>query len=307
MEILFITNLTRQAGMMEKTRKQLALSLDFPPGRAIMADPRMVWDDTWEKQLSNASVTLISWMGSSSDSKLIQQTLKFLRESGKPYLLMGSGVDQTDTAIGFMVTDIETVNRYLLFSGQHNFRNLWRWLAGRFCGHEEKTGEPREIPWCGILNPQDNQRIDTLAEYRRQGWLQKDRLTVGLLIPRDEWVWGDLKHQNLLIKTLMARGLNVIPVFSHWAADPIQQSTGVDTAIENYFRDESGWIVDVVINTLKFSLTVGRPIDISFFQRLDRPILQAYTLLQSETMWRDNLEGLTPLDLSFSVSLPEFD
>ena len=307
MEILFITNLTRQASMMDKTLKQLTLSLDFPSGRAVMTDPRMAWSDAWQAQLSKAPVTLISWMGSSSDSKLIQQSLKFLRETGKPYLLMGSGVDQTDTSIGFTVADIETVNRYLLYSGQHNYRNLWRWLAGRFCGHEERTGLPQEIPWCGIVNPQDNQRIDTLAEYRRQGWIQMDRLTVGLLIPRDEWIWGDLKHQNLLRKTLVARGMNVIPVFSHWAADPIQQSTGVDTAIENYFRDESGWIVDVVINTLKFSLTVGRPIDISFFQHLDRPILQAYTLLQSETMWRDNLEGLTPLDLSFSVSLPEFD
>ncbi len=87
--------------------------------------------------------------------------------------------------------------------------------------------------------------------------------------------------------------MNVIPVFSHWAADPLQHSTGVDTAIETYFRDESGWLIDVLINTLKFSLTVGRPIDISFFKRLDRPILQAYTLLQSEPDWRENLEGLT--------------
>ncbi|MBP2667126.1 MAG: cobN 8, partial [Firmicutes bacterium] len=249
MRILFITNLTRQANMMDKTLKQLALSADFPAGDAVMADPRASWSDEWKTQLSNATVTLISWMGSSSDSKLIQQSLKLLRESGKPYLLMGSGVDQEDTSQGFAVADIETVNRYLLFSGQHNYRNLWRWLAGRFCGHEEKTGEPQELPWSGIINLRDNQRIATLGDYKRQGWLKPERLTVGLLIPRDEWIWGDLKHQRLLVKTLMERELNVIPVFSHWAADPLQQSTGVDTAIETYFRDESGWIVDVVINT----------------------------------------------------------
>ena len=307
MKMLFLTNLTRQANMMDKTYKQLALSPDFPPGQAIMVEPRTIWDENWQKRLSEASVTLISWMGSSSDSKLIQQTLKFLRQAKQPYLLMGSGVDQTDIAFGFSPTDIETVNRYLLFSGQHNYRNLWRWLSGRFCGHEERTGEPQAIPWCGILNPQDNQRIATLADYRRQGGIQPGQLTVGLLIPREEWIWGDLKHQKLLIQTLRERGMNVIPVFSHWAADPTQKSTGVDTAIETYFRDESDWIIDVLINTLKFSLTVGRPIDISFFQKLDRPILQAYTLLQSEALWRENLDGLTPLDLSFSVSLPEFD
>jgi cobaltochelatase CobN len=307
MEILFVSNLSRQAGMMETTRKQLALTDDFPAGRSIMADPRTVWNESWQKQLSNATVVLISWMGSSSESKWLQHTMNYLRQTGKPHLLMGSGVDQSDTGSGFSATDIDTVNRYLLYSGQNNFRNLWRWLANRFCGHAEKLGEPRELPWCGIIHPHSHQRIGSLSEYARQGWLQQGRLTVGLLIPRDEWIWGDLNHQNMLIKTLMDRGMNVIPVFSHWAADPLQQSTGVDTAVETYFRDESGWLIDVLINTLKFSLTVGRPIDISFFKRLDRPILQAYTLLQGEPDWRENLEGITPLDLSFSVSLPEFD
>ena len=307
MKILFICNLSRQAGMMETTRKQLSLQGDFPAGSVVMATPRMTWDDTWQKTLAAATVVVISWMGSSSESKWLQQALQFLRQAGKPHLLTGSGVDQTDIAVGFRGEAVEAVNHYLLYSGQNNFRNLWRWLAAEFCGHTEKFSEPRELPWCGIIHPQTNQRIDSLDEYRRMGGLEPGRPTVGLLIPRDEWIWGDLRHQQLLVKTLQQRGLNVIPAFSHWAADPAQNSTGVDTAVESYFRDESGWLIDVLINTLKFSLTVGRPIDISFFKRLDRPILQAYTLLQSESDWRENLEGLTPLDLSFSVSLPEFD
>ena len=41
MKILFICNLSRQAGMMETTRKQLSLQGDFPAGSVVMATPRM--------------------------------------------------------------------------------------------------------------------------------------------------------------------------------------------------------------------------------------------------------------------------
>lgn len=307
MSLLFVSNLSRQAQMMETTLRQLALLADFPDSFVVQYDTRQVWDDDWRIKLAQAEVVVISWMGSSSENKWVQQTLNFLRQQNKPHLLLGSGVDQTDISLGFEVSDIETVNRYLLFSGQRNFRNLWRWLGFRFGGYPDKAAEPEELPWCGILNIEDSQRIQTLAEYKQKGLLQADRLTVGVLIPREEWIWNDLQHQKSLCHALIQRGMNVVPVFSHWAADPLQQSTGVDTAIETYFRDETGWIVDVVINTLKFSLTVGRPVSIDFFQKLDRPILQAYNLLQNEQAWRENLEGLTPLDLSFSVSLPEFD
>ena len=146
MEILFVSNLSRQAGMMETTRKQLSLQGDFPAGRVVMATPRMTWDDTWQKSLTAATVVVISWMGSSSESKWLQHTMNYLRQTGKPHLLMGSGVDQSDTGSGFSATDIDTVNRYLLYSGQNNFRNLWRWLASRFCGYAEKLGEHVNFP-----------------------------------------------------------------------------------------------------------------------------------------------------------------
>ena len=307
MSLLFITNLTRQAGMMEKTRRQLTLEPEFPDGAVVMVDGRRICDESWRRQLASTQAVVISWMGSSSDSQWVQQTLKILWELKRPHLLLGSGVDQSDVSLGFDVAEIEAVNRYLLYSGQRNYRNLWRWLARHFCGSDEKPGDPVELPWCGILNTEDNQRIATLAEFERQGGLKPGRLMVGVLIPREEWIWGDLAHQKVLIEALRKRDLNVIPVFSHWAADPIQHSTGVDTAIENYFRDKTGWRIDVLVNTLKFSLTVGRPVNIEFFQTMDRPILQAYNLLQDEASWRANPEGMTPLDLSFSISLPEFD
>ena len=202
MSLLFITNLTRQAGMMEKTRQQLALSPEFPVARVLMADSRMRGDGAWRQELASTQAVVISWMGSSSDSQWVQQTLKILRELKRPHLLLGSGVDQSDVSLGFDVSEIETVNRYLLFSGQRNYRNLWRWLARHFCDSDEKSGEPAELPWCGILNTEDNQRIATLTEFERQGGLDPGRLTAGLLIPREEWIWGDLAHQKALIDAL---------------------------------------------------------------------------------------------------------
>jgi cobalamin biosynthesis Mg chelatase CobN len=210
MSLLFITNLTRQAGMMEITRQQLALEQEFPDVAVVLVDARRNWDESWHRQLASTQAVVISWMGSSSDSQWVQQTLKILQELKRPHLLLGSGVDQSDVSLGFDVAEIETVNRYLLYSGQRNYRNLWRWLARHFCGSDQKPGAPVELPWCGIVNTADNQRVATLAEFEQLGKLDPGRLTAGILIPREEWIWGDLAHQKVLIDALRRRGLNVI-------------------------------------------------------------------------------------------------
>lgn len=307
MTMWFITNLTRQAGMMEKARAQLALIPGFPAAHVMMIDHRSLWNEAWEENLALAAVTVISWMGDPADNRWVQNSVAFLQRRKRPYMLLGQFDGTIPGAGGTIEADVKTVSQYLLCSGQCNYSNLWRWLAARYCDYDNECSEPIELPWCGIVHPQDGRRIHSLESYRQAGFLDPGKPTAGMLIPRDEWVWGDLLHQQALIAALRRQGLNVIPVFSHWAADPVQNSTGVDTAVATYFRDETGWVIDVLINTMKFSLTVGRPVDIGFLQTIDRPILQAYNLLQAEAAWRESFEGLSPLDVSFSLALPEFD
>lgn len=306
-KIVFITNITRQAGMMQKSLENLTDLPGFPTGRVLMAgkeESKSVQGQDW---LDLAAVTVVSWMGDATGQRWLTNLLQRLRQQRSAYIFLGQG-DVGEPYAGKATEDeYRRASRYLNCSGEANFHNLWLWLATKFCGFAEAGEAPAELPWCGIVHPIDHQAILSLEEYRRQGFLPPDRPVIGLLIPRDEWIWDDLAHQQALMDALKRQNLSVIPVFSHWAADPAQHSTGVDTAVESFFRDKNGWLIDVLINTLKFSLTVGRPVNADFLQTIDRPVLQAYSLLQPAVQWRESLEGLSPLDVSFSLALPEFD
>ncbi len=63
----------------------------------------------------------------------------------------------------------------------------------------------------------------------------------------------------------------------------------------------------MLVNTFKFSLTVGRPVDHKFLREIDVPILQAYGLLRPCQEWEASIEGMTPTEVSHTISMPEFD
>lgn len=101
--------------------------------------------------------------------------------------------------------------------------------------------------------------------------------------------------------------MNAIAVFSHWARNAELKAPGVDDAVRAYFYDTGVPALDVLINTFKFSLTVGRPVDQEFLHELGVPVLQAYALLRPYEEWKNSIEGMNPVEISCSIAMPEFD
>lgn len=82
--------------------------------------------------------------------------------------------------------------------------------------------------------------------------------------------------------------------------------------VENYFMKDGRPVVDALISTLMFSLTMKhreeeKLFDKPFFEKLGVPVIKAILTYNTEEKWRESPQGLNPMDVSMSIAMPEFD
>ena len=302
--IVFISNIERQQQQMQQALRQCNISA---AGQVVGLQEDALWTAAWQHTLDQCACLVCSWMGHGKEWSFLEKTIAYLRRAQKPFVMLPANPEVKGEAQGFNAARQLQARQYLSFGGVQNYINFWQWLAALFVQEKVFWEQPRQQPWQGIFHPAYQGEAEDFFAFKQQCWSEKS-LTAGVLFPRDEWVWRDLRHQESLIRELEAQGLQVIPIFSHWAKNEALGAPGVDEAVRRFFFDASGrCLVDVVINCFKFSLTVGRPVDPLFLQKLNVPILQGVTLLQTEESWETSVTGLNPVELSCCVVLPEFD
>lgn len=306
-EILFLSNIDRQCVMLEKAGRRLAAEGRIAAaGSVIYLSDSLVWNAEWQQRLAGSRLVVFSWMGMGRDTPFLRAAAEFLQKNKITHAMLATEVQPEDACNGVTADDRNRMRRYLAYSGMQNYRNLWLWLQSRYGRQACRYEEPQQLLWNGIFHPRADRVFTDPGEYR-QRFCQPDRATVGIIFPRDEWIWSDLTYQTELIGAIEGRGLNVIAVFSHWARNTELNADGVDTAVGTYFYQQGLPVIDVLINTFKFSLTVGKPVDGRFLQNLSVPVLQAYVMLRPREDWRCSLEGLTPMEITCSIAMPEFD
>ncbi|BBB92161.1 MAG TPA: cobaltochelatase subunit CobN [Methylomusa anaerophila] len=305
--ILFLTNIDRQYIMMDQARDYLEKEGRLPGGsQVLLLNDASNWGPDCPQMFSGSDLVLFSWMGTSHDTHFLKKATAFLREQGIIHTLLATDPDPEDTVHGVTPAEREIMRTYLLYSGMENYRNLWLWLACTYSNADLAYQKPQPLLWNGIFHPQADTPFTNGREHHRR-YCRPDRPTIGILFPRDEWVWADLAYQTALVAEIERQGMNAMAVFSHWARNPEVNAPGVDDTVQAYFYVDGMPVIDVLLNTFKFSLTVGRPVDQEFLHRLDVPVLQAYGLLQPCQDWQDSIEGMTPMEVSCSISMPEFD
>lgn len=201
--------------------------------------------------------------------------------------------------------------QYWLAGSETNFTNMIRNLVDRYAsGPREslrgriKIDAPIEYPEEGIYHPDCDRLItETLSDIPSG----QDTLigTVGLLIMRSYVLAGDVDHYDGVIRALEAKGLKVVPAFA----------SGLDArpAIEKFFMSNGRPTIDTLVSLTGFSL-VGGPAynDASaaeaLLKQFDVPYLAAHPLeFQSLEEWRGSPTGLTPVESSIMVTIPELD
>jgi cobaltochelatase CobN len=206
-KIVFLTNIERQCHMLEQAHADLArrgcLQSEIEIFRFNEATP---WGTEWPKTLSASDLVIITRMGGGPDTKFLQKIIIFLNNQQIPNVMLLSDSNSADIRQGVSDSDRETIQKYLQYAGPDNYCQFWLWLSHRYCREATDYLTPQPLLWQGIYHPGFGSPCTDSVEYRRH-YCQAGRPTVGVLFYRDEWVWGDLAYQNVLIMELIGGGV----------------------------------------------------------------------------------------------------
>jgi magnesium chelatase subunit H len=203
--------------------------------------------------------------------------------------------------------------QYLLAGSDENVVNLVRYLISRYATGERahlrtlvKPEPPIHYPDVGLYHPDLAGRItDRVESFRKAANLDAKNGTVGVLVMRSYLLADNADHYDAVIAALGAKGLNVITAFA----------SGLDArpAIDSYFLKDGAACVDCVVSLTGFSLVGGPAYNDSraaedALATLNVPYLSAFaTEFQSLQQWGRGEQGLTPVETTIMVALPEID
>jgi magnesium chelatase subunit H len=199
--------------------------------------------------------------------------------------------------------------QYWLAGSEENLADLLRLLVGRFAQGPRKpatpprTAPPRIYPDVGLYHPRLSGRIGEDLSALPSPKSAAGR--VGVLLMRSYVLAGNAAHYDGVITELEAQGLAVVPAFA----------AGLDArpAIARYFTKDGRATVDAVVSLTGFSLVGGPAYNDaraaeSVLADLDVPYIAAHPVeFQSLAQWRDDARGLTPVEATMMVAIPELD
>ncbi|MFB2552363.1 magnesium chelatase subunit H [Ensifer soli] len=201
--------------------------------------------------------------------------------------------------------------QYRIAASDENIANMVRLLVGRYARGERKTlsgriqaADPVDYPDVGLYHPRLRPRVTT--DQRALPAPAQVRGTIGLLLLRTYILSGDTGHYDSVIAALEARGYRVVPVFS----------SGLDmrAAIARYMDPADGGVaIDALCSLTGFSLVGGPAYSdaaaaAGTLAGLDVPYLSAFvTEFQSREVWAASTQGLTPIETTLMVAIPELD
>lgn len=206
--------------------------------------------------------------------------------------------------------DYDLINTYITLGGDSNYRGLLCWALNTFGGADLKLPDPEVPPAQGAYHP-DKGMVDIEEMIRT---FDSDLPSVAIFFYQKQYIAGNTKHIDGLVKALESRGANVLPIFMFTCEDKIAGAMGIKKIIDKYLIENGRPIVDCVIETMSFSQTLianpgdGTQVpDDPFFDRFGIPIIQTTSLMGSEAYWKDNIFGLSSAEIAFDIVHPEFD
>ena len=201
--------------------------------------------------------------------------------------------------------------QYFLGGSEDNFTNMVKFLVNRYAGGDRahlkgslKADPPIDYPENGVYHPEMadrmGEKLDALPTPNK-----KPLGTVGLLLGRSYVLAQNTGHYDGVIAALEAQNLKVVPAFSN----------GLDAreTVHQFFVKDGKASVDAVISMTGFSL-VGGPAynDAKAAEKLlaamDVPVFASLPVeFQSLQEWEQSDNGLTPLESTLMVAIPELD
>lgn len=201
--------------------------------------------------------------------------------------------------------------QYRLAASQDNVANMVKMLASRYSTGERKGfakalshEAPVDYAETGIYHPSLKTGMTTdIADLRHK---KKAKGTVGLLLLRSYILSGDTGHYDAAIAAFEERGFNVVPVFNNG----LDMRPAIDAFLSG---GPTGVTIDALVSLTGFSLVGGPAFSDAAaaavaLEALDVPYLAAHiSEFQSLESWEASDAGLTPIETTLMVAIPELD
>jgi magnesium chelatase subunit H len=200
--------------------------------------------------------------------------------------------------------------QYSLAGSSENIAGLVSMLVSRYAagpragiGKSVSVALPIEYPDVGLYHPRAPGRIVTDRDALPN--CKFARGTIGLLMLRSYVLAGDTAHYDGVISAFEKQGYVVIPAFA----------SGLDArpAIDAYFMRVGKPTIDAMVSLTGFSLVGGPAYNDSasaelVLAALDVPYIVAHPLeFQTIQDWNNDQRGLTPIEATMMIALPELD
>ncbi len=201
--------------------------------------------------------------------------------------------------------------QYWLAGSELNIANLVRFLVGRYgagprAGLKDKLSAalPAEYPEIGVYHPGLAGGIASRRSELPAGPANA-KGTVGVLVMRSYLLARNTAHYDGVIRAFEAQGLRVVPAFA----------SGLDArpAIETFFMDGGKPSIDALVSLTGFSLVGGpayndKDAAARILGALDVPYIAAQAVeFQSLDEWENSDRGLTPVETTMMIAIPELD
>ena len=199
----------------------------------------------------------------------------------------------------------DRVHQYLNHGGMINFTNLLSYLEATFFEFKDRSQPPQALPHEGLYHPEIKGIPDPLEYMAKR--IIPGRITVGIWFNQSYWLNNNLAYIDAMIRSAEKLGANVIPVFHLRYRDKSRGNRGAEYAAETFFMKQGKPIIDVLLNPMMFSLTLTDPSCKELYAKLNVPVIQAMMTMQPLESWKEEVQGMTTMEVSFSAAQPEFD
>ena len=200
----------------------------------------------------------------------------------------------------------DRTKQYLDYGSHVNYARLLSCIHNHLHGEDRAVEPPMELPHEGIYHP-DFEGVVELDAYLAQK-VDPEKLTIGLWFYQTYWLNNNLAFVNAIIRSIEAAGHNVIPVFHLRYKDAQRQNHGADYVADYFFKDKEGKPrIQALINPQMFSMTLVCPEYAAILPNLNVPFIQAMTCSAPYLEWKESIQGVPTMDVSYNAAQPEFD
>jgi len=195
-----------------------------------------------------------------------------------------------------------TVNRYVLFGGLKNFKNMLKYACNQALGTNLPLEPPEEILWQGLYHPRAEGAFPTIDEYLQ--WYQgQSRPWVGLIFSRTSWASEDLAVIDAAILEL-EQEFNVLPAFCFGMGDSDLGAWSSVKVAERFFLGR----VQAIVNLQPIFRSKDADETLQTLRALNVPVFHPVVVYHKTVEeWQEDVHGLSSSEVGWSVAMPEFE